>query len=173
MTTPLLGDPASVSALAGALRRTAVQLAADGERLTGALDDVAPGWSGSRSVQVRRRADVTAVQAVRMAAALDEAGRALQTAATDLAASIAHLRALEEAADAAGLEMRDGTVTKGWGITGVADAGAVHDENHARERLQERVHSAVTTLGRQRSRSAADCAHATQLLREAATALRR
>lgn len=172
MTTPLLGDPASLSALAGSLRRTAVALAADGEDLTSALDEAAAGWSGPRAVQVRRRIETTATQTARIASALDEVGRSLQSAATDLAGAIAHLRELADIAAAAGLAVRDGTVTQGWGITGLAHAGAVHDEDRQRERLQERIHVAVTTLGRHRARSTADCVQATQLLCEASTTLR-
>ncbi|MDN5727078.1 MAG: 50S ribosomal protein L10, partial [Propionibacteriales bacterium] len=56
-----------------------------------------------------------------LAAPLSQAARALgalQTAATDLAAAISHLRELEDAATALGLEVREGAVTAGWGITG-------------------------------------------------------
>lgn len=172
MTGPLLGDPGSMSALAASLRLTAVQLAADGERLAAALAEASPGWRGPRSVLLRRRLESTAAQARAMAAALDGAGRSLQAAATDLAASIAHLRALEEEARAAGLEVRDGTVSRGWGITGVADAGSAREAEVRRERLQERLHQAVTTLGRQRAVLARDLTHAEDLLSRSAGVLR-
>ena len=180
MTTPLLGDPASLSALAGALRRTAAQLAADAADLTAAL--AKPGWdapvSGSPSAPgplsrpARRGIEAVAAQGERIAAALDDAGGSLQSAATDLAAAIAPLRELERAALAAGLAVRDGSVTGGWGITGPADPGSGQSGAQPRERLQERLHGAVTTLGRQRARSAADCVRAAHLLQEAAAALR-
>lgn len=172
MSTPLLGDPASMSALGASLRRAAVLLSADGERLTAAVDDASPGWRGPRALELRRRATTTAEQAREVAVALDGAGRALQVASTDLAAAIAHLRELEETASARGLEVRDGTVSKGWGITGVADPGALHDEDLERVRLQERVHQAVTTLGRRRARLSSELTRASSLLARASDELR-
>ena len=173
MTTPLLGDPASISALAATLRRTAVRVAADRERVGAARDDAAAGWSGVRSTHVRHRIDLAVSQAAVIAAALDEVGHGLHTAATELAATIADLRTLEDEAAAAGLEVRDGTVTKGWGITGVADSDAVEDSARLREHLQERLHTAVTALGRHRARSSAECVRAARLLNDAAAKLRR
>lgn len=173
MTTPLLGDPASMSALGASLRRTAVELAADGEALATATADAAPGWRGPRAISLRQRLDTTATQTSAIATALDDAGRSLQTAATDLASAIAHLRELEDVAAAIGLEVREGAVTKGWGITGVADAAAEQDEDRQRERLQERVHQAVTTLGRHRARLTGELTRATELLARATARLRR
>lgn len=172
MTTPLLGDPASMSALGASLRRTAVRLAVDGERLDTALADASTSWSGPRAVRQRRRAGTAAEQAAAIAAALDDVGRSLQTAATELAAAVAHLRELEDEAAALGLDVQEGTVTKGWGITGVADAAVVHEEDRRRERLQERVHQAVTTLGRHRARLGSDLTRASGLLRQASAELR-
>lgn len=172
MSTTLLGDPASMSALGAALRRHAVQLAADGERLSSGLDAASPGWRGPRATGTRRRASTVAAQTRTIAASLDEVGRALQEAATDLAATIAHLRELEDAASALGLEVREGAVTKGWGITGVADAAAVHDEDRCRQRLQERVHQAVTTLGRRRAHLGEELARAADLLAQSSAELR-
>ena len=172
MSSPLLGDPASMSALGAALRRTALVLAADGERLAGGLEDAAPGWTGPRSVQLRRRAGTVATQTRSVASTLDQVGRSLQTAATELAEAVAHLRELEDAAAALGLEVREGMVTRGWGITGVADPAAVHDEDRQRERLQERVHLAVTTLGRRRARLAEELSRASDLLARSSADLR-
>ena len=172
MSTPLLGDPASMSALGASLRRAAVVLSADGERLTTAVDDASPGWRGPRAVELRRRTTTTAEQTRAIAGALDDAGRALQVAATDLAAAIAHLRELEDTASALGLEVRDGTVTKGWGITGVADPEVLHDADRQQVRLQERVHRAVTTLGRRRARLAGELTRASSLLARASGELR-
>lgn len=173
MITPLLGDPASISALGASLRRTAVRLSADGEDLASALADATPGWRGPRSVQLRQRAATTAEQTNAVASALDEVGRSLQGAAADLSTAIASLRELEDAAAALGLEVREGAVTKGWGITGVADPAAVRVEDDRRERLQERVHQSVTTLGRHRARLTKDLARAHDLLARAGDELRR
>ncbi len=172
MSSPLLGDPASMSALGASLRRTALTLLADGERVTAALEDAAAGWRGPRSVQMRRRAGTVATQTRSVATTLDDVGRSLQSAATDLAEAVSHLRELEDAASALGLEVREGTVTRGWGITGVADAATLHDEERQRERLQERVHQAVTTLGRRRARLAEDLARAADLLAQSSADLR-
>lgn len=172
MSSPLLGDPASMSALGASLRRTAVLLAADGERLTTNLDDATPGWTGPRGTALRRRTGTVATQTRSVASTLDDVGRSLQAAATDLAVAVGHLRELEDAARALGLEVREGTVTKGWGITGVADPTALHDEDRQRERLQERVHQAVTTLGRRRARLAEDLTRAAELLAQSSAELR-
>ncbi|WP_338748257.1 hypothetical protein [Janibacter alittae] len=173
MTTPLLGDPASMSALGASLRRTAGHLAADGEALAGAVTGATPGWPGPRSVRLRRRTSTTAEQTTAVASALDEVGRSLQTAATDLAAAIARLRELEDAAATMGLEVREGAVTRGWGITGVADAAAAREEDGRRHRLQEQVHQTITALGRHRARLAKDLARGQGLLARAADELRR
>lgn len=172
MTTPLLGDPASMSALGASLRRAAAHLGGDGEDLSSALAQASPGWRGPRSVQLRRRTSTAAEQTTAVASALDEVGRSLQAAATDLSTAIARLRELEDAAAALGLEVREGAVTKGWGITGLADAATLRDEDERRERLQERVHQTVTTLGRHRARLATDLARARELLARACDELR-
>lgn len=173
MTNALLGDPASMSALGASLRRTAVRLAEDAERLADASAQASPGWSGPRAAGLRRRVDTVTTHTDGVAAALDDVGRALQLAATDLATAIAQLRELEASASGLGLQVRDGSVTRGWGITGVADAGAVRAGDEQRQRLQVRVHQTVTTLGRQRARLAKDLDKASVLLTRAAAELRR
>lgn len=173
MTNALLGDPASMSALGASMRRTAVRLAADAERMADVGGRAAPGWSGPRAAGLRRRVDTVTGHTDGVAAALDDVGRALQLAATDLATAIAQLRELETSANALGLQVRDGSVTRSWGITGVADAGTVRDGDEQRQRLQERVHQTVTTLGRQRARLAKDLDRASGLLARAAAELRR
>ena len=79
---------------------------------------------------------------------------------------------LEEEARAAGLDVRDGTVERSWGITGVADAHSVDEAERVRASLQERVHHVVTTLGRHRTLLTAECARASELLRTTSAALR-
>lgn len=172
MSHPLLGDPASLSALAATLRSRSVLLQADAERLRSTLTDAAPGWRGPTAIGHRRRAESLADATATTATAMDACGRALQSAATDLAAAVARLRALEDEAAAAGLEVRDGTVERGWGITGVADARSAGDAERLRASLQERVHQTVTTLGRQRTRLTSECARASELLRSASETLR-
>ena len=70
------------------------------------------------------------------AAQLDTLGRVLQDHATDLADLVARARAVEERARAAGLDVRDGRVEVGWGVTGTADAQADLARHEAREALQ-------------------------------------
>ena len=172
MNHPLLGDPASVSALGATLRRTALELTAHADRVRATLDDASPGWTGPRAVATRQRVDRVAASAAASAATLDECARSLQQSAAELAATTAGLRALEEEAAAAGLQVRDGTVHRAWGITGVADAGGEAAGADRREELQGRVHQLVAGLGSDRARLAADCRRAAHELALAAAALR-
>ena len=55
---------------------------------------------------------------------------------TDLADLVARARVLEERARAAGLEVRDGRVEIGWGVTGAADAEADRSRAATRAALQ-------------------------------------
>lgn len=172
MSHRLIGDPASLSALAASLRRTALQLRNDAEQMAPALEDSAPGWTGPVAMTTRRRTAAVIDSLESVADALDSCARSLQRAATDLASSAADLRAIEEQAATAGFEVREGRLMRAWGITGVADGSAEHDGDRLREGLQDRLHQLLTTMGRQRSRLAADCRDATLLLTEASSALR-
>ncbi|MGO4243628.1 WXG100 family type VII secretion target, partial [Janibacter sp. RAF20_2_2] len=78
MNHPLLGDPASVSALGATLRRTALELTAHADRVRATLDDASPGWTGPRAVATRQRVDRVAASAAASAATLDECARSLQ-----------------------------------------------------------------------------------------------
>ncbi len=118
------GDPASLSACAGTARSVAERL---GDHATGvrtASDRLGDGWAGRTSASTRRRAADLAAATDTTAAQLDRVGRVLQDHATDLADLVARGRALTERARAAGLEVRDGSVEIGWGVTGAADAEA-------------------------------------------------
>ena len=103
---------------------------------------------------------------------MDACGRSLHSTATELAEAIARLRAIEEEAQAAGLAVRDGSVERGWGIAGVADARSVEQFERLRESLQERIHQVVSVLGRHRALLTAECTRASALLRSTSTALR-
>ncbi|KRE37702.1 hypothetical protein ASG73_08625 [Janibacter sp. Soil728] len=169
----MIGDAASLSALAATLRRAALQLRADAERLEAALEDASPGWTGPTATSTRRRTAAVGASLETVAASLDACAGSLQRAATDLSGCTADLRAIEEQAVAAGFEVRDGRLVRTWGITGVADHGAEVDGDRVREALQERLHLLVSALGRLRARLAADCEQATALLGETSAALRR
>ncbi len=168
----LWGDPASASALAAVLRRTAARLADEGRAVQDDLGRAAPGWTGPRAIRTRRRVEWVATESAAVARALDEAGHRLQLLATELAALTARLHRLEEAARAEGWEVCDGAVRAAWGITGVADAGAAQEDAQRREELQQQVHTALTRLGRLRSTLAHDCEVASTRLRESTAALR-
>ena len=116
------GDPASLSACAAVARAVAEQL---GGRATGvrtASGLLGEGWTGRTSAATRRRAADLAVATDTCAAQLDTLGRVLQDHATDLADLVARARTVEERARAAGLDVRDGRVEVGWGVSGTADA---------------------------------------------------
>ncbi|CAM4148267.1 hypothetical protein [Janibacter anophelis] len=172
MSHPLLGDPAALSALAATLRRTALQLSSDAQALREALEDCAPGWTGPTATSTRRRTATVLATLEPVAAALDGCGRHLQQAATELAATTADLRALEESASAAGFEVRDGRLHRAWGITGVADHVVQADGDRRRGELQERLRQLLATMGRHRAALAAHCDEATRLLGRASSALR-
>ncbi|MGE9781474.1 hypothetical protein [Janibacter sp. G368] len=172
MSHPLLGDPGSLSALAASLRSRAVVLHADAEALRLALAEASPGWRGPSALERRQRAEQLAEATSATAGAMDACGRSLHSTATELAEAIARLRAIEEEAQAAGLAVRDGSVERGWGIAGVADARSVEQSERLRESLQERIHQVVSVLGRHRALLAAECARASELLRSTSTALR-
>ena len=124
------GDPASLSACAAVARSVAEQL---GGRATGvrtASGLLGEGWTGRTSAATRRRAADLAAATDACAAQLDTLGRVLQDHATDLADLVARARAVEERARAAGLDVRDGRVEVGWGVSGTADAQ--HDRREAR-----------------------------------------
>ena len=130
------GDPASLSACAAVARSVAEQL---GGRATGvrtASGLLGEGWTGRTSAATRRRAADLAVATEACAAQLDTLGRVLQDHATDLADLVARARAVEEKARAAGLDVRDGRVEVGWGVSGTADAQHDLAKQEAREVLQ-------------------------------------
>ena len=130
------GDPASLSACAGTARSVAERL---GDHATGvrtASDLLGVGWTGRTSASTRRRAADLAAATDTTAAQLDRVGRVLQDHATDLADLVARGRALAERARAAGLEVRDGSVEIGWGVTGAADADADRARAATRSALQ-------------------------------------
>ena len=93
------------------------------------------GRAAPRPSTRRRAADLAAATDA-TAGQLDRVGRVLQDHATDLADLVARARVLEERARAAGLEVRDGRVELGWGVTGAADAEADRSRAATRAALQ-------------------------------------
>ncbi|MFL6078780.1 MAG: WXG100 family type VII secretion target [Ornithinibacter sp.] len=122
--TVVPGDPASLSACAGTVRSVAQRLTDNATAVRTASGALGEGWAGRTSAATRRRATDLASATQATADQLDRVGRVLQDHATDLADLVARGRAIEERARTAGLEVREGRVEIGWGVTGPADADA-------------------------------------------------
>lgn len=165
-TRVLLGDPASVSALAATLRSAAVTLAAEAERVGQARAELE---HAPVRVPVDRRRRAEGVQQTLQATSrvLTESASALQRAAADLAEQVAALQRLEDEAARHGLQVRDGTVSPAWGITGTVDERTdPQSQEQVREQLERRLHACVSTIGRCRSRLTRECAQARRTLTE-------
>ena len=130
------GDPASLSACAGTARSVAERLADHATDVRTASGALGEGWTGRTSAATRRRTTDLAAATDAAAGELDRVGRVLQDHATDLADLVARARVLAERARTAGLEMRDGRVELGWGVTGAADAEADRSRVATRAALQ-------------------------------------
>ena len=130
------GDPASLSACAGTARSVAERLGGCATGVRTASTRLGEGWPGRTSAVARHRGADLAAAAEGAGAQLDRVGRVLQDHATDLADLVARGRALEERARAAGLEVRDGRVEIGWGVTGTADVGADRARETTRTAVQ-------------------------------------
>jgi hypothetical protein len=130
------GDPASLSACAGTARSVAERLADHATGLRTASEALGEGWTGRTSAATRRRTADLASATDATAGQLDRVGRVLQDHATDLADLVARARVLEERARVAGLEVREGRVEIGWGVTGAADAEADRSRAASQASLQ-------------------------------------
>jgi hypothetical protein len=108
------------------------------------------GWPGRTSATARHRAADLAAATEGAGAQLDRVGRVLQDHATDLADLVARGRALEERARAAGLEVRDGRVEIGWGVTGTADEGADRARETTRAAVQAELNLVLAQHRRRR-----------------------
>lgn len=130
------GDPASLSACASTARSVGHGLAGQASRVRATSRELAQGWTGRTSAGVRQRASGLADATDAAASELDRMGRVLQDHASDLADLVARGRRIEEQAREAGLEVRDGRVELGWGVTGTADVAADHDRARVQATLQ-------------------------------------
>ena len=151
MSAALLGDPASVLALAGALRRRSAELDQASTGLHEALAEARPGWVGPTSVRHRRRLDENVVLTGRSVALMIELADALEAFGTALAEARVTAREVAEQAAAAGLELVDGAVVERWGIRGEAQAAESLARGETAERLTRRVARATTLLERRRT----------------------
>ena len=130
------GDPASLSACALTARAVARSLAGHGTGVRTAYDAIAEGWAGRASAEARRHGAGLADATTTAAEELERVGGILQDQATDLADLVARARTIEERATGAGLEVRDGRVEQGWGVTGSADADVDRLRDEVRSHLQ-------------------------------------
>lgn len=130
------GDAASLSACGRTVRSVSERLAGHATGVRSASGALGEGWTGRTSAATRHRAADLAASTDATAAQLDRVGRVLQDHATDLADLVARGRILEERARTAGLEVRDGRVEIGWGVTGAADVEADRARTAAQVALQ-------------------------------------
>ncbi|MEO7422162.1 MAG: hypothetical protein ABIU87_07195 [Ornithinibacter sp.] len=130
------GDPASLSACAGTVRRVGSELlaSADGIRVTG--DELGAQWQGRASARVRKRTATLATASDTAAEQLNRVGVVLQDHAAELADLVARARMIGERADTAGLEVREGRVIVAFGVTGTADPERAGAQEVTRARLQ-------------------------------------
>ncbi|NHA69528.1 hypothetical protein [Phycicoccus flavus] len=144
------GDPGSLSACAATAASVGATLAARGQALTESLAGLGDGWPGRRSVETRRRADGVADATATTAAELARVSTVLQDHATALADLLAQARAVQERAERAGLEVRDGRVRPALGVLAEADASATRERDEAAARLQSDLDGVLARARRQR-----------------------
>lgn len=147
----LLGDPASVAALAGVLRRRSAELSSATADLEGAHAEARDGWVGPTAVRHRRRIDqgvaTTRVCTAQMLTLAD----ALEAFGTALAETRQVVREVQEQAEAVGLDLVDGAIVPRWGIRGEAAARESQVQEETSERLARRLARATTLLERRRT----------------------
>ena len=138
---PVLGDPASVSALAAVLRRAAADLERALERLP------ADSPRGRRHcARLRRiRAEGAAVPA-----SLHRGGDVLGDHATDLADALGLARRLVDRAPSFGLSVDGPSVTRPRGVRGVADPAMEQRRTEAHARLQQVLDTVLDDLDTRR-----------------------
>lgn len=134
---PVLGDPASVAALAATLRRTA-------EDLQDALERLAAQPPGSRRHASRLRRLHTDLGAV--AASLERTGGRLAEHAIDLADARGLAHRLRDRAQGLGLRVDGPVVSRPRGVHGVADEAAETERDAALSRLQQVLDAVLIDL---------------------------
>lgn len=166
------GDPASLSTLGAAARRSARELAAARERSGTAYGSLKEVWGTSTSVRTRKeghRALTTLAEGARHA---DVVGSAIQSYAVELSQLQARARAAVDEASAAGLVVEDGQAQLAWGVTGEADSGAMRERVDAVRRVQAELDAIAAQHRRRRDRLLAEIAGSTADLEGLARALR-
>lgn len=172
MTAALHGDPGSCSQVGGSLRRLATELRSAARRTAHEHEQVAHEWSGRVARDLGRRTGAVVDAATTAAEELDRVGAQLQDHATDLAEALQEARAVEEAAQTAGLAVTDGRVVPRWGVAGVADEDTVDVREARRAELTARLDHTVLQLSRRRARLTATLETARTVLADHAATLR-
>jgi hypothetical protein len=173
MSLPLAGDAASCSQAGGALRQLAARLRVAGRAAHDTFDGRGAPRGGGFEAAARRRVEGIDAAAATATLELDHVGAALQAHATDLAEAQAAARRLATRAEAAGLRLREGTLTPAWGVTGLADPDASAAQDSIRLALQSELDSILGTLGQRRQRLLTTVRQAESTLHSHAGALRR
>lgn len=146
---PVLGDPASVSALAAVLRRTA----GDVERaFAGATED----GTHSRRHAARLRALRGRGEAV--TTSMERTGGRLAEHAADLADALGLARRIVDRAESLGLRVDGTDVVRPRGVHGLADAATEEVRTEAMARLQQVLDTVLLDLDTRRRELRADLA---------------
>jgi hypothetical protein len=134
---PVLGDPASVSTLAAALRRTA-------DDVDRALARLAEDGAHSRRHASRLRALRAGGDAV--TASMERAGHRLSEHAADLADALGLARRVVDRAESIGLRVDGTEVIRARGVHGPADAATEGARTEALARLQHVLDAVLLDL---------------------------
>lgn len=140
---PVLGDPASLSALALALRRSAAEI----DRAVAGLD---PSVISSRRHATRSRAVVR--DAALLTASMSRSADALAAHASELADAVGLAARVVDRARSAGLVVDGPTISRGPGVRGVADADSESSRTEAMQRLQQVLTAILLDLDTARRR---------------------
>lgn len=140
---PVLGDPASLSALALSLRRSAGEI----DR---AVTDLDPSTITSRRHATRVRA-VTR-DAASLSASMHRCADALADHASELADAVGLAARVVDRARAAGLVVDGPTITRGPGVRGVADPDSESSSAETLRRLQQVLSAILLDLDTARRR---------------------
>lgn len=132
----VVGDPASVSALAAASGGSARRLAEAVADLREAVDALAIGWVGRPALARRTALGAVADTCDQVARELEAAGGLLQTHAVLLADVIHQGRVLRESVSGAGLRIEDQVVALPLGPRGGVDAASEARIEQRRQSLQ-------------------------------------
>jgi hypothetical protein len=172
MRSQLPGDPGSLTAAGTAARRAARELAGASATGTTAYSALKDAWGTSTSVRLRKEGQRSLATLTEGGRQADVVGAALQTYAAELSELQARARRVVDAADTAGLVIKDGQVGLGWGVTGEADLDAARDTAALVSTLQTELDGLTAQHRRRRDRLLTEVLTSTRELAELASDLR-